>query len=111
MVDVSDYFNNDMVHLLRGVGSEKYFKRFGFLSAEQLKFIIMSDVTKEVFANPDKYVFPGDVFALIGEEISKRSVSVGGKGLGILHKIVGKRQDVKDFKPVNGDGKSDLKDL
>lgn len=109
-VDISDYFNNDMVHVLRGIGGKKYYKRFGFLSGDQLQFIIASSVTSEVFANPDKYPYAGDVFNLVGKEVSLRSVSVSGKGLGFLKHIVGKQKEVKDKIKVDED-KADLKDL
>lgn len=109
--DISDYYNNDTVHTFRGIGSSKFFKRLGYLSGSQLRFIIMAGVTKKVYDNPDKYPYAGDVFALIGDEIALRSLSVSGKGLGFIQKIVGKIKDVKDTKILDKEGKKDLEEL
>lgn len=111
MADISDYFNNDIVHILKGFGSSKYFKRFSIISGKQNKFLVMSAVTADVFEHPEKYNNAGDVLNAIAEEITIRSLGIEGRGIGIVKETVGNRKVILDEQKSDSDEKKDLKEL
>lgn len=108
--DLSNYMNNEMIHLIKGFFGDKFKRRSSFISGKQLKGIVLQEVTKEVYANPDKYTTFASVTSLAGDLVLTYSSSLNGIALDKLVESVRSRLAVLDNKRINEGKESEFND-
>ena len=95
-VDLTDYMDNDILHIVKGVLDTKYRKRSSVLSRNQIKIIVVSEVTTEIYNYPDKYKTFSSVLKLASDKVLLYSVSLNGVGLDKLVESIKSRLAVLD---------------
>lgn len=81
MPDLSDYMNNDILHLQKGILSHKWSRRASIMSAKQLRIKVVSEVTNIVYNNPNDYKTFSSVIELAGNLVLELSTSLDGRGI------------------------------
>lgn len=104
MSDITDYMDNDVLHTIKQLSSNK--TRLNIFSEGQFRFMICSEVTKDILANTEKYQYFSNCLELLGSKVSDYASSRLGVLLDKVVDALKARMDVSDkVRKVSGDDK------
>lgn len=108
--DITDVYDNDVLHIVKGILGSKYKDKAVYLSKYQIRFIVVSRVHKKYNDGTIKINNFADLCNAVSDEVVNLSLSLNGHGLEVVSEAVRNRLAVNDMDRSKTGDKVDLED-
>lgn len=109
--DISDFYDNDMIHITKGILSDRYVDRGSCLSSSQFRFVVLSrlyeKISQKIYPMPRTFM---EFLSYMENEVMLLNLSIKGIGLDTLRDSFQNRLSVSDIIKQKGKDKMDLED-